>query len=1322
MASEELIATTGVAPRGTGKILPLNSKRLTKSHLKSIAHGLGAPATGSREQLAVVVSGRLQERDKEPANVQVKLVVGEVESEGETGHVVKLQLIDQGEVFAEIDPYQPEEPATLTVVDDTKSHSSESDSSEDETGLVEEVARLKEELAEVTTLKDSKSEEATRLKEELAEVVMLKDSKIENLENQIRETNERLASLERALSKEKDKLKGVWRMNCEQLAACDEELTSKDAEIAQLRTRLTSSTPPPRRPLDPAASEFVPGTPTAVLPSHSEVSGLLTPLSHRRRSGKAPPVDPFSGETAELRFEDWLPSLERAATWNNWSEEEKLMQLAGYLRGKALQEWNLLDDTDKSTYQKAVAKITTVLGPGSRVMAAQDFRHTLQEEAESVSSYIRRLERAFRLAHGSDKLDTESRSIFLFTQMQDGLRQDLMRSPSVSGALSYSELCMAAKNEEKRLIELRKRQQFKQHASKQSTSHSQAPKKGGNPRYENTSGGSHRFATRERIDPKTARCNMCGEIGHFQRDCKMSKSESRGKTEGRGKPENRSGKKASTKLVTIRESPSQSEVQACDPRDLLHSDSDNEANCGMVLVADKGGRTQRAKVLVQGVPTDGVVDTGAEITIIGGDLFRKVAAANRLKKNEFKSPDKTPRTYDGQVFSLDGRITLDVCFGDKTMKTVVYVKMDATEQLLLGEGVCRQLGIVTYHPDVIVTGKSEKSVARVPMVSVRLLNSVKVPPMQSICVQVQAPNVNGHCMIEPDPSIHSVDGLQLTPTLANFSDGITGIVLSNHSGFTCEIEEGRKLGNIEDVEPVCEPQKLSAPDVKAKVRQLLTQTSMAERKQKLCELCCNDQDLPPDVQKQLVTLLEKYHDCFSLSETERGQTDLVQFEIETGDAAPCKQRPRRMPFAVREEVSRQLRKMQEAGVIQPSKSPWSSPIVLVRKRDGTHRFCVDYRQLNAVTKTDTFPLPRIDDLLDQLGSAQYFSTLDLSSGYWQIAMHPNSQEKTAFATHEGLHEFCVMPFGLKNAPAAFQRLMQQVLMGLNPTDGIPFVSVYIDDVIIFSHTLADHIHHLEMVLKRLAEVNLKLKPVKCRFFCKAVEYLGYRITNAGLETSKRHVDAVKQFPQPTDVKGVRRFLGLASYYRRFVRSFAKLAQPLHVLTRKDVAFHWSDECQRAFDTLKDHLTKAPILVYPNFKLRFYLETDASVQGLGCVLSQKQDDKRLHPVAYASRALSPGERNYAITELETLAVVWAVTHFRAYLYGSDVTIYTDHSAVKSVLLDPHAVGKHAQESLTVESKKLRYCIVQEERMPVQMPSQGTPINLLQSKVLLNRKHR
>ena len=203
---------------------------------------------------------------------------------------------------------------------------------------------------------------------------------------------------------------------------------------------------------------------------------------------------------------------------------------------------------------------------------------------------------------------------------------------------------------------------------------------------------------------------------------------------------------------------------------------------------------------------------------------------------------------------------------------------------------------------------------------------------------------------------------------------------------------------------------------------------------------------------------------------------------------------RRMPLAVRREVAKQLRDMQRAGVIQPSTSPWSCPVVMVKKKDGTQRFCVDYRALNAVTKADTYPLPRIDDLLDQLGDSRYFSTLDLASGYWQIRLSPNSQEKTAFSVPQGLFEFRVMPFGLTNAPAVFQRLMQQVLAGLNPEEGPDFVKVYIDDVLVFSPTLAEHIDHLRRVLVRIREAGLKLKPSKCHFIAKEVEYLGHILT------------------------------------------------------------------------------------------------------------------------------------------------------------------------------------------------------------------------------------
>ena len=369
--------------------------------------------------------------------------------------------------------------------------------------------------------------------------------------------------------------------------------------------------------------------------------------------------------------------------------------------------------------------------------------------------------------------------------------------------------------------------------------------------------------------------------------------------------------------------------------------------------------------------------------------------------------------------------------------------------------------------------------------------------------------------------------------------------------------------------------------------------------------------------------------------------------------------------------------MQEQGVVQPSKSPWASPVVLVKKRDGTHKFCVDYRGLNAVTKPDSFPLPRIEDMLDVLGKAKYFSSIDLASGFWQIRMHPKSQEKTAFITPHGLYEFREMPFGLTNAPAIFQRLMQQVITSLNSESEPEFVSVYIDDILVFSKTLEEHLLHIQRVIERIVQVGLKLKPTKCRFVQKELEYLGHIVSRDGLKPNPRLVEAVEGYPEPTSVQETRRFLGLCSYYRKFVPQFARIANPLHHLTRQDVVFQWTPECHTAYEELKRRLVSAPILAHPNFEMDFILETDASVHGLGAILSQVQLDGKPHPVSYASRAVNDSEWKYGITELETLAVVWGVSHFHHFLYGHNVTIYTDHTAVRAVLEAENPTAKHAR---------------------------------------------
>ena len=250
-------------------------------------------------------------------------------------------------------------------------------------------------------------------------------------------------------------------------------------------------------------------------------------------------------------------------------------------------------------------------------------------------------------------------------------------------------------------------------------------------------------------------------------------------------------------------------------------------------------------------------------------------------------------------------------------------------------------------------------------------------------------------------------------------------------------------------------------------------------------------------------------------------------------------------------------------------------------------------------------------------------------------------------------------------------------MGLNPDQGPDFVSVYLDDILVFSETFEKHLEHLQQVIERLTVAGLKLKPSKCHFICQKVEYLGHLITPSGIHPNPNRVKAVREFPVPQSVREVRQFLGVASYYRRFIRGFAKTAQPLHALTQKGAPFEWTQSCQNAFEELKSHLTESPLLAYPDFDKSFILETDASVKGLGAVLSQVQADGRPHPVAYASRALSPQEKHYAVTELESLAVVWAVNHFHAYLYGHDVVVFTDHSAVKAVLETPNPSGKHAR---------------------------------------------
>ena len=386
--------------------------------------------------------------------------------------------------------------------------------------------------------------------------------------------------------------------------------------------------------------------------------------------------------------------------------------------------------------------------------------------------------------------------------------------------------------------------------------------------------------------------------------------------------------------------------------------------------------------------------------------------------------------------------------------------------------------------------------------------------------------------------------------------------------------------------------------------------------------------LSPLQQQQLNELFKEYSDVFSQGEDDLGNTPLLEHAIETL-GPPLRQPYRRQNPAVRREEMAQVQQMLSSNVIRPSNSPWASPVMMVRKKDGSLRFCVDFRQLNAATVKDAHPLPRIDDLPDALHGAKWFSTLDLKSGYWQVPITEQDKAKTAFRTSSGqLFEFNQVPFGLCNAPATFSRLMDRVLAGLHWETCL----FYLDHIIVFSSTWEEHLARLREVFERLRHTKLKLGAAKCTFAAKEVNYLGHRVTEEGLLPDSSLLAAIREIPPPKTATEVRSFLGLAGYYRRYVKGFAAIAAPLHALTRKDSVFHWSEDCQSAFDRLKTQLTTSPITAFPDFSQAFRLYTDASTAGLGAILAQVRESKE-RIICCASRALNQAEKSYPATKLE-----------------------------------------------------------------------------------------
>lgn len=418
----------------------------------------------------------------------------------------------------------------------------------------------------------------------------------------------------------------------------------------------------------------------------------------------------------------------------------------------------------------------------------------------------------------------------------------------------------------------------------------------------------------------------------------------------------------------------------------------------------------------------------------------------------------------------------------------------------------------------------------------------------------------------------------------------------------------------------------------------------------------NKDDLSKDQTKKLEEFLAEELPVF---ETIRRPTKLVKHQIRLKDPTPLKQRYRNRNPKMQEIIDAEVDEMLAAGVIERSHSPWSSPVVLVTKKDGKKRFCIDFRAINKVSEKDAYPLPKINAILDKLREGKYFSTLDLKSGYWQVPLTADSKPVTAFTAPErGLFQFRVMPFGLHSAPATFQRLLDQII---GPElDKCAFV--YLDDIIVIGRSFEEHLLNLRKVFRQLYNASLKLNPSKCHFGKRKLKYLGHLVTADGIQTDPDKVKAIQAIPQPKTTKQVRSFLGVATWYRRFVPNFADIAAPLCSLLKKDTRFHWGASQQEAFAELRKRLTEAPVLACPDFARQFTLQTDASDVGIGLALTQEFDDGE-HVIAYASRTLTPQEQKFHTTEKECLAIVWGIEQMRPYLEGYHFKVMTDHHSLK-----------------------------------------------------------
>jgi len=677
-----------------------------------------------------------------------------------------------------------------------------------------------------------------------------------------------------------------------------------------------------------------------------------------------------------------------------------------------------------------------------------------------------------------------------------------------------------------------------------------------------------------------------------------------------------------------------------------------------------------------------VVDTGACATIMSTALFNKIPDS---KKPELKQTNPSLRleVADNGLLQVDGIATVNLKIGKDHFQWDILVAA-IREDGLLGLDFLHHFDYNLNKSGLKLGGKKyETLIENVP------LRAVRVTCAEDICLPSESewviPGKTASSKFDSKSGLFSKsEGLcklsedTIFGNLMFSADQITSgdplpIRVINTSKDNVTIQKGSTLGFIEEVseKDISESVKSNTQDETANftlndIKQSNMVSKWSKPLQDLYNRSCASLEI--DQKSKLMCRLENFKGIFSTGPCDLGRTDVIKHTIDTGNARPIKIPPRRVPKAFEGEEDRIIQEQLDAGIIKESNSAWSFPLCFIKKRNGRTRCCIDYRRLNDVTVKDAYPLPKIDQCLDSLEGAVFFSTCDLASGFWQIELDKKDSPKTAFCTsRNGLFEYVTLPMGLSNSPATFQRCMELIFRGIQWKT----LLIYIDDIICFGRDFEEHLERLKQIFSRLKTANLKLKPEKCDLFQNSVEFLGFIVSQEGVRPTDEKVSAIQNWPTPKNLTEVRSFVQFCSYYRRFIKSFSTRAAPLNALMGAGQRFEWGEEQQSSFEDLKSALIGDEVMAYPSEEGLFILDVYASNTGIGGCLSQLQNNEVLQteierPITFASKSLTRTQRRYCVTRRELLAMVTFMHKFRHYLLGKEFLVRTDHSSLRWIM--------------------------------------------------------